>query len=129
MNKQYCVQCGTPASYESSPPNFCPGCGKPFNKAGSVSVSSNPEKEEENTTGGDLSFLDRKDQLAKDWSVSHSHSTRQTVQDIIAVAPNPNHQRQTRQAPSDVAGLEGKDLLKHTMKECAKPTESKVFGK
>jgi hypothetical protein len=46
MNVEYCTQCGHKNVYSATPPNFCGGCGTPFNKQVGVDRSINAVAEE-----------------------------------------------------------------------------------
>lgn len=126
MNKQYCVQCGAPNAYESNPPNFCCGCGKPFNKSVAKVYSDNSiEEEDEPTEEGSIPV--DKQSLAQDWVVKHDSYHQPTIGDIFGSNAGKNVNRGPR--PSPLANVDPKEVVNSVRSECAKVTESKSVGR
>lgn len=116
MSHQFCVKCGQKNTYEASPPNFCCGCGEPFNKA--ISVARTETKEEERS--GPL-HID-KNKLKKDFVAEVDQVQRDTFGDLYH-NPSPR-ESYTRPRPKSL----GDNAAKATRQECAPVKGTKEIG-
>ena len=122
MNSEFCMQCGSKVEFGLKAPNFCPSCGAPFNQDAKASVS---DAEVEIETPIQEESVPRLSKL--EYSIGDG-AKPVTFGDLAAqtqTSTQPYEKAAARPLPPTV---EGEDILKTTMAECASAREPKELG-
>lgn len=108
MPKEYCYQCGGENVYQSSKPNFCCKCGKPFNRA----AATNEYEEEEEY---ESEYIPSQSNLKGSVEANTSLFEKQNMGQLFQMSM-PREQKQVRPAREQA---DGKDLLQKIQQECS----------
>jgi hypothetical protein len=119
MSHQFCVKCGEKNTYEASPPNFCCGCGQPFNK--SVATPKAVDQNEEVTSEATLNI--DKTKLAEGWVAQVNSVERNTLGDLYK-NPSPRGNNIARPRPKSL----GENAAEATRQACAPVRSTKEVG-
>jgi len=119
MIHKFCINCGVKNSFQSAPPNFCCGCGKPFNKTSVVSQAADEDEDEEFPES-----IPPKESLAKGWGASEVQSNDQLTFGNLYNNPVKSVGKNKRPAPRGLS----EDVLNQSIQECRPVKESKELG-
>lgn len=121
MTHKFCIHCGVKNSYQASPPNFCFGCGKPFNKAGSQQKVEVEEEYEDSVGNSKVADVD---ELSQGWGANVQAGQQVTFGDLFNNPTQKSNYRSSRPTPK---GLDG-DIVEKTIEECKPVRKSKELG-
>jgi uncharacterized membrane protein YvbJ len=122
MIHKFCVNCGVKNSFQATPPNFCCGCGKPFNKVLSSSQASQDVDNEEQEEASVV--IPPKESLASGWGASQVGMDNQLTFGSLYNNPTKPVGKNQRPEPKNTSG----DILKQSIEECRSVKESKEIG-
>lgn len=136
MQHEFCMSCGHKAEFLVSKPNFCPGCGEPFNRSSaSVSTSSRRATLQRQRQVEDDDFDEDDDQaifdkaaLREAWAAERLPGESLTIGTIGDLLNNPAPRGQRTYRPEAESGLSGEQLLKKIRQECGRTKASKSVG-
>lgn len=121
MNKEFCINCGHKNVFEVSKPKFCAGCGTPFNTSMASAPKQNHTQDEEEEYESKLSFDLEKLRAS---IVAETSTSKKTLDDLWK-DPAPRDPNLSRLPSNDPSGTE---ILKQSMKECARVTVAKEIN-
>ena len=122
MNTEFCMQCGSKVEFGLKAPNFCPSCGAPFNKDAKASVS---DAEVEIETPIQEESVPRLSKL--EYSIGDA-AKPVTFGDLAAQTQSSTQPYEKAAARPLPPNVDGEDILKTTMAECASAREPKELG-
>jgi hypothetical protein len=122
MNSEFCMQCGSKVEFGLKAPNFCPSCGSPFNQDAKASVDDAPEESE---------VLIQEESVPRLTKLEYSIGDAAkpvTFGDLAAQTQSSTQPYEKAAARPVPPSVEGEDILKTTMAECASAREPKELG-
>ena len=113
MNSEFCMHCGFKVEFSLKAPNFCPSCGSKFNDTAKASQET-PETQA--TPTNEEGFVPRISKL--EYSIGDV-AKPMTFGDLAAQAQTSSQPYKKAPRRPSPPLIEGEDLLKTTIAECA----------